>query len=130
MKRSVTRILKGSNGAICGPATAQKTTSSTRVSPSRPKGSLQRRRSTRDQVPCRATGATTSAAASASERCTDTGIQPGNDEVGDRHREGEQGNRCERGTLHQRVIAKIGGINDQLADAGASENVLGEDSTR
>src|SRR4051794_401295 len=130
MKRSATRILKGSNGAMLGPTMAQNTISRTRLSPSKPSGSLAKRRSTRDQVPGTAAGRATGAEISASEGCADTGIQPGNDEVGDRHREREQRHRGQRRALYQGIVAQIGGIDDQLADTGAGEDILGEDRAR
>src|SRR5882672_1050953 len=106
-----------------GPKTAQKRTSSTITIPISPKGSLRSRRKTVTRNP--GASGITSMAAMGSETCADTGIEPGDEEIGDGHGDGEERHGRQHGALHHRVIMHIGGIDDQLADAGAGEDVLG-----
>src|ERR1041385_7968839 len=105
-----------------GPNTAQKMTSRTRLNPSSPRGSLRSRRPSMRKNPG-PTGISVTATA-ASEGRTDTGIQPGDDQGGEGHGERQQPPRRHPRPLHNAHLAEVGGIDDQLADAGPGKNVL------
>src|SRR6185312_15588289 len=128
MYLSRTLISLGRYGAIQSAKIPQRTTSSTSASPSRPRGSLRRRRSSR--APDMAAADVAVVRRAISESCADTGIEPGHDEIGDERAEGEQGDRREHGTLHDRVVAIARCVDDQFPDARAGEDVLGKDGAR
>src|SRR5512132_3346196 len=125
---SGTLISLGRYGAIQSAKTPQKTTSRTSASPSRPRGSLRRRRSSRAPDMAAADAAVVRRAVS--ESCADTGIEPSHDEICDQCAEGEQGDRREHGTLHDRVVAIARCVDDQFPDARAGEDVFGEHGAR
>src|SRR5882724_10245518 len=111
-----------------GPKRAQNTTSRTSTKPSSPSGSPPSRRSSRRAKPgaARASGEPTAM----SEGSADTGVEPGDEKIRDGHGKSEHGNRGQDRALHQGIVADIGGIDDELADARAGKDVLGEDRAR
>src|SRR5215813_8397749 len=115
MNLSTTLILNGPYGTIQSAKTPQNTTTRTRTKPSRPNGSLRRRRSRRAPEIVAADVAVVRTAIS--ESCADTGIEPGDNEIGDQGAEGEQGNGRKHGALDHRVVANVRRVDDELADA-------------
>ena len=119
---SGTMILNGSKGVIHGLKSPQKTTISTRTSPISPIGSPLRRRQRSE----RRAGVS---AGGESESCTDTGIEPGHEKIGDRHGQSEEGDGGQNASLNDREIPHVGRIDDQLADARPCEDGFHEDGT-
>ena len=62
-----------------------------------------------------------------SERFSDTGIKPGYEEVGQQDDEDVEAGGHQHRALHDGKVARHHGVEDELADAGAGKDDLGED---
>src|SRR5262245_43734926 len=124
-----TLILNGSYGVIQSANSPQKTTSATSARPRRPRGSLRMRRSRRAPEVVGST-ATERPMMATSDGGADTGIQPGDDEVGHDRRKDVDANGHQHRALQDRVVAQLGAVDDQAANSRADEDALCEHRAR
>src|SRR5262249_49640858 len=110
---------------IRSPKRPQKKTENTNTKPSRPSGSPNSRR--RKRLPRKPRAGSLPPTARSKIR-TDTGIEPGDDEIGQQRGQDEQSDGHQHRTLNHREVAACDHIDDELADAWAREHLLGENS--
>src|SRR5687767_601868 len=65
-----------------------------------------------------------------SEACTDTGIQSSHEEICNQGSEHVEGRGDQHGAAHQRIVARVDRVVDELADAWPSEDDLCEHGPR
>src|SRR5215208_585748 len=97
--------------------TAVRSRRSTSARPRRPRGSAEPRLTTVHP------GARPRVTA-LSEACTDTGLQPGDEQIGDKRRQHIEARGDQHGAAHQGIVARVDGIIDELPDAGPRKHNL------
>src|SRR5215213_6951074 len=65
-----------------------------------------------------------------SEACTDTGVQPGDEEIGYKRRQHVEARGDQHGAAHQGIVARVNSIIDELPDAGPCKHDLRENRPR